>query len=294
MMRTILAPTDGSISSERAMAVAETVARAQSAEVVLARVIEPIPISLDPAGYATGYYYDEAMRMVEDDARHTLAVSAGILTDAGVRVRPELLRGNAASVLLDLEAKLRPDLVVMATHGRSGVARFALGSVADRMVRHGTAPVLLVRALAQAISPLERALVPLDGSALAGEALRLVHELAHRPLREIHLLRVIDQLGQRSCANSYIDQVAEELRSEGLIVRTDIRLDEPARAIERAAAAADFVVMTTHGRGGLDRFRHGSVADRVAQHAPTPVLLVRAGQAAARQGVETIAEAVLA
>jgi nucleotide-binding universal stress UspA family protein len=170
-------------------------------------------------------------------------------------------------------------LVIMTTHGRTGVTRFALGSTADRLVREGIAPVLLARPFTPSDTALETALVPLDGSAVAEAALSMVEHLALKPLRTVRLLRAISANDERTGAVGYLERAAEPLRTLGLRVQTDVVQGTPARAIAYAAGDADLVILSTHGRGGLDRLRHGSVAEQATRHLATPTLLVRSRQA---------------
>jgi nucleotide-binding universal stress UspA family protein len=150
-----------------------------------------------------------------------------------------------------------------------------MGSVADLMVREGCAPVLLVRSLSPALSAADTALVPLDGSAAAENALTMVKELAGKPIRRVHLLRAIEAPEEWDGARRYLEGIARGLAGLGLEVTTSVRVDEPAAAIMRTAPRAHLVILSTHGRGGVDRLRHGSVANRIVHQGTIPTLLVR-------------------
>src|SRR5581483_2013856 len=133
-------------------------------------------------------------------------------------------------------------------------------------------------------------LVPLDGSALADRALPYAATLARSSHARLALVRAalahtlpgVDpseaQVAVVERAERELEATAERLRAEGLTVETHVYYDEAARAIVDAAehAAADLVVMSTHGRGGLGRWVYGSVADRVLRRVAVPVLLVPA------------------
>jgi nucleotide-binding universal stress UspA family protein len=273
--------------SERALPLTAAIARAHASEVVAARVVEPLAwIGYEPNGYVSPQAYQDMLDGVEQAARDDLERIAGQFQTAGVNVRTAMLQGSAGATLLDYENEVRADLVIMTTHGRTGLVRFALGSVADMLVREGIAPVLLVRPFTPLESTtseprLETALVPLDGSELAEEALLIVAELAGKPLRRVVLLRAIGADDERAGAVAYLDRVAQRLASAEL--RTDIRveLDNPVHAIAHAAGEVDLVILSTHGRGGLDRIRHGSIADQATRHLSTPTMLVRSGRGAA-------------
>jgi nucleotide-binding universal stress UspA family protein len=277
MTQPILVPVDGSELSERALAPAAILARAQAAELILARVLEPqVWMLTGPEGYTSADVYQDLFDTLEQDARESLERVVAGLSGQGVQASSMVLNGTAAASLLDLEESTHPGLVVMASHGRGGLARFALGSVADRMVRHGTVPVLVVRAFTAPVAQLDTALVPLDGSPTAEAALPMVEKLAGKPLRAVRLLRAIGFHEDAAEARNYLSAIANRLAGAGLDTSVDVRVAEPARAIAEAADGVDLVILATHGRGGLDRLRHGSVAEAALRDLPRPVLLVRA------------------
>lgn len=295
MFERILFPTDGSPLSERVVPLVETLARAQDAEVIITRVVEPLPyFGYEATGFVSAESYQDMVDIVDEDARRHLDGLVSRFQAAGVRARGELLHGTPGIALLDYEAAARPDLVIMSTHGRTGLARFALGSIADRMVREGTTPVLFARPFSLAESTFEAALVPLDGSPIAEEALALVTALAGKPLHRVQLLRAIARPEDRPDAIAYLHGVAQEMRSVQLKVHMEVEVGEPHEVIEQAAANVDFVILSTHGRGGLDRLRHGSVADAATRHLDVPTLLVRSGMQPAAPRPESVASATTA
>ena len=283
MLRQILVPYDGSELSERALSPAEILARAQGAELMLVRVLEPpVWIGDEPQGYLSPELYQELVDALTAEAKQSLESLGAALSRRDLQAKWTILEGTPAAGLLDYEHKSQPDLVVMATHGRSGLARFALGSVADRLVREGIAPVLLVRSFTAAVGNMDSALVPLDGSSVAESALPVVEMLAGKPLRTVRLLRAVSGSDTKEGADEYLRDIAERLRVVGLETTVEVPTEEPARAIEEGAKGVDVVILATHGRGGLERLRHGSVAEEVAHHLDVPVLLVRAGWPAER------------
>lgn len=134
-------------------------------------------------------------------------------------------------------------------------------------------------------------LVPLDGSEPA-EAALAVAELI--PSRRVLLLTVEPdtkgpmlvsapeweawRTGREREGQTYLERAAEPLRRQGRAIVTAVEFGDPANRIVLAAAAADLIVMGSHGRGGGGRVLYGSVADRVARHAPRPTLIVRGGE----------------
>lgn len=195
----------------------------------------------------------------------------------GGSVRATHVTGDIASALLDYARDAGIDLVVLCSHGRSGLACFALGSIADRLLHHAAVPVLLVHAFGPPVD-LARAVVPLDGSALAEAALPMIDQLARTVVGEVTLLRVIGAAAEGPEAERYLDTVARRLQQQGVLrdgesgCRCQVAQGDPAQVILDAAGADKLVVMATHGRSGLMRWGLGSVTDRVARGGAAGVL----------------------
>ena len=181
---------------------------------------------------------------------------------------------GAAATLLDYEHDAGIDLVVATAHGRTGLDRFALGSVASRLVRHGATALLLLRAFGPPTC-LEEVVVPLDGSISAEWALRVVDELGGTVVREATLLEVIAR-EERPQAEGYLASVAARLQKAGLTYHQRVESGDPAQAILDVAGDTRLVVMATRGRSVLTRWPLGTVADRVAHSGEISVWLVRA------------------
>ena len=144
MYKKILVTLDGSEYAESSLEHAKAIASGCSVpEVVLFGVVEPIP-QVAEFGYMSGDLAVQAEKQALDWLKEYLAKAAGKLGTAGLTVRWAVARGRAADEILDYAAKSNVDLIIMTTHGRSGIARWALGSVADRVVRHAMAPVLTI------------------------------------------------------------------------------------------------------------------------------------------------------
>jgi nucleotide-binding universal stress UspA family protein len=147
-----------------------------------------------------------------------------------------------------------------------------------RLPLKGTAPVLLVRPFGDPEPvTLQHAVVPLDGSERAEEALQVVDQLARYVVHEVTLLRVIGAAEEGPDAKRYLDEVAGRLTQEHLACQRRVEQGDPAATIIDVAGTDKVVVMATHGRSGLTRWALGSVADRVARGGVAAVLLVRAG-----------------
>jgi nucleotide-binding universal stress UspA family protein len=274
----ILVPLDGSELAERSLPCAQQLAVLTGATLHLVRVTDlPQSIYWSPVpAYILPSTYDDLLAAEAKESTAYLDAVRERLQAATLQVRTLHLTGRAAATLLDYERDAHIDLVVMASHGRSGLARFALGSVADQLLHHGSAPLLLVRAFGTPAT-LQRIVVPLDGSPLAEAALPAARVLQGSVVREVALVRVIDAEVQRPEAERYLAEVCRRLQHEQVTCLQQVTLGDPAQIIIDVAGTDKTIVMATHGRSGLTRWALGSVADRVARHAETAVLLLRAG-----------------
>lgn len=275
MLRTILVPTDGSPESAWAIPIAEKLAEANGARVLLVQVVQYPALANEHDDY-DGEQWQQMVDLSTDLARSNLDALMVRFYASGVEVESALSYGSPAGGLLDVEGEQHPDLVVMSTHGRTGLARFALGSVADRLVREGSAPVLLVRGPVPEPT-LTRALVMLDGSGVAEAVLPSIEGLAGHPVTSVKLFRAVADPIDRTAAATYLAGVTERLTGFGLKIEVSVDLGDPTLLIRRAAEGVDVIALSTHGRGGLNRFRHGSVAERIVREAAKPVLLIHAG-----------------
>jgi nucleotide-binding universal stress UspA family protein len=296
MYHTILVPLDGSAFGERALPMAETLARATGANVVLMRAAS--------ASTLLGADAAEAQCQAVEEAQAYLSALATGLSDRGLHVEVAAPYGDAADAIL-MEASLRgADLVVMCTHGRSGLGRWIYGSVAEKVLTHSPAPVLLVHPTGEVTTLGPEAaktpiLIPLDGSAFAEAALPHAATLARMFGGSILLVRAVGlpiaaysypEMGlvqesleeEQHEAETYLAEVAQRLRGDGLTVQTVVREGWPADIITYRGAerGSRLVVMATHGRTGIVRLLLGSVALAVIRRCPLPVLLIRPAELA--------------
>jgi nucleotide-binding universal stress UspA family protein len=224
------------------------------------------------------------------------------LNSKGLQSRAVFLYGNAAEEILNYANSSDTSLIGMATQGRSGISRWILGSVAEKVLRGATKPLLLVSEKRHEAKSAEkpifrRILVPLDGSTLGEVMLPWAKELARRTRTKLFLLHVIlspDKLTGvshyaisfekqlietlRKQGREYITSVAAELEREKLDFKYDLITGMPADTILDYAKEndMDLIAMSTHGRTGVGRFVLGSVADKVVHVSELPVLLIRA------------------
>ncbi len=145
MYRKIVAPLDGSEYAECSLEHAKAIARGcQVPEVILLRVVEPINASDITTYVEAGIDTVVLMREIETSAREYIDRMTAALQKEGLSARGVVIAGWAADTILKYCEEEQADLIVMSTHGRSGISRWFMGSVADKVVRHSGVPVLLI------------------------------------------------------------------------------------------------------------------------------------------------------
>jgi nucleotide-binding universal stress UspA family protein len=219
-----------------------------------------------------------------------------------IKAEPVILYGTADEKILDFTTEKEIDLIIMATHGRSGITRWWMGSVAEKVISEATAPVLLVRSkrrrtasTADKLEPIHKILAPLDGSDIGEVALPYAEAIATTSRATVNLIQIISPPGtveanllggpdwrkfinaMRDAGESYLKSIAERLSGKDIKVTYEVLTGDPADKIVEYATAkgANLIAMSTHGRTGLSRWVLGSVADKVLHGARIPILLVR-------------------
>jgi len=145
MYSKILVPLDSSELAECGLEqVKRNVSPGGGSEVILLRVIEPISANDAAAWAQAGYMLVDVQNKNKALAKEYLSKIAERLSNEGVTSRAEVIEGRAAESIIDYAEKNQIDLIIMSTHGRSGISRFAFGSVADNVASHSAIPVLVV------------------------------------------------------------------------------------------------------------------------------------------------------
>jgi nucleotide-binding universal stress UspA family protein len=277
MYERIMVPLDGSRLAEVVLPYTEELAAKLGSEIILLSVAE----SMESEEYHRHQISIE--RVVEATRQH----AERYLDKSQARpivIRPVVVVGHPAEQIVGYAEKQDIDLIIMSTHGRSGIGLWALGSMANKVVRAIERPVVLIRTRGARPDVREkdiwdRMLVSLDGSTESEAVLPYVTELAARLKAEITLLRALPVHFHHLYADAegYLQQVAGDIEARGVTVRIEIRVGGAAEEIVRMAdqSQADVVAMSTHGRSGLTRWALGSVAEKVLHAGNTPLLLVR-------------------
>lgn len=148
MYQKMLVPLDGSRLAECVLPHVESIAKTRNVDnVIFLRVIEPFPM---PGGYYETSLTAEDIKRIDSEHRVDAEDYLGKLVEKtryeGVNIQSEIISGKAADSIAEYATKNGVDLIVMATHGRSGVSRWVWGSVADRILRSACVPILMVRA----------------------------------------------------------------------------------------------------------------------------------------------------
>ncbi len=304
MLRSLLVPLDGSHMGEWSLPLATRVARSTGAELHLAHVhvpYEPDHLLSNSSFQWEGvdmWEYDRRHRRQEDEYLHGWEER---LQGEGATVDARVLDDGARVTegLVEYAGEVGADLIVMTSHGRSGLQRALWGSVADEMIRRTAVPVLVIhpdREEAPSATPLtvDHILVPLDGSPLAESVLGPTKELAAATGARITLTHVVPDLSylgprilgfrpdrlepELDGALAYLEPLAADLRREGFDAAVHPVVGGEA-AVSIASLAeeldAEVIAIATHGYGGAKRTLLGSVTDRLLAATNLPLLVVR-------------------
>jgi nucleotide-binding universal stress UspA family protein len=301
-MKRILVGTDFSPESHQALSHALRIARRLDATLLLAHagtVIEPTAAALAPES-AVLVEYQKIVAEHEVENRTRLGELVREVQAQGIRAEEHLIEGFADTALRDAAEALDADLVVIGTHGRTGLKRFLLGSVAERVVRLCRRHVMVARPVGLDAAPettYRRILVPTDFGPLAESvfevAVSLLEpsgtlELFHSWNLPLSTTMVPGRVGEAALEPVRISiEEGARAKAQALIERhpaaapqvtVTVFNDSPARAIsERAEQGGhDLIVMGGHGHRGLSRWILGSVAEATVRHAPCSVLVVHA------------------
>jgi nucleotide-binding universal stress UspA family protein len=284
MYETILLPFDGSEGATAVLDHAAEIARWADATVQVLYVADS---TRDSVTVVEGTTVDALARAGEQ----TVETAATALERRGVAHETDVVQGNPAPTIVEYAARYDHDLVVIPTHGRDGLSRHLVGSVAEKVVRLSSVPVLTVRMRPdeRLVFPYERLLVPTDGSPAAENAADRTLALAAALDATVHVLSVVDDsvLGpdvrstiagaeSERIATEAVERVVATADARGVETVTHVEHGDPVETIHDRVDDDDLhaVGMGTTGRRGTDRILLGSVAERTVRTAPVPVLTV--------------------
>jgi nucleotide-binding universal stress UspA family protein len=293
MFKNILVPLDGSKLSEAALRPAAVLASRLHSRVMLLHVIEqdaPAKVHrehhLRDAEEARTYLQDVAKRAFPPDVSVETHVHTAPVSDV------------ANSIVEHATAEFEPDLIVTCTHGKGGMRDVLFGSIAQQVVAQGRTPLLLIKPEVTNFR-LKTILAPLDPDSMHDDGLPLTQELAQSFDAELVLLSVVPTFGtltgqeaaasslmpgttqalldiREETARAHLMEHVQAMQKQGLQASAEVARGDPGPTIARAAdrSNCDMVVLTTHGKAGMNAFWARSVAPQVAQRARTPLLLI--------------------
>lgn len=296
MFEQLLVPLDGSELAEAALPAADALAKILDAGVTLVHVVEEdAPLEI------------HGQRHLSDpvEAEDYLAQVASRAFSVGTRlawhVHSTEVRNVARSIASHAD-ELGLGLIVMCTHGDGGMRDWLFGTIAQQVIAERKAPVLLIRpSVSDAAPPFtcQRFLVPLDGDRAHEQGLAVAAGLAEPCNAEIRLVCIVPTPATLSSeraagarltplataaaleldvvgARQYLNGQVEELEAQGLWAATEVRRGDPTSAIVQAAeeAQADMIILGTHGKAGMSAFWSESIAPRLSNRTPLPLLLV--------------------
>jgi nucleotide-binding universal stress UspA family protein len=299
MLETILVPLDGSLLAECVLPHVVALARAFEAEVVLLRVMGQAQVlgpaqSVDPLNW----YIDKA------EARLYLEKIAAQLQQAGVQTQTEAREGLAAEWITEFAQAHGTNLIVLSTHGRSGLTQWGISSVAQKIILSAPTSLLIVRAHQPVVGELseqryKRVLVPLDGSWRAEYVLPTITLLARYYEAEVHIVHVIKKpemarqlpptqddidLSNRLVARNqeeaarYLDQLQARLPLEGINLQTHLLISDDAAAALHTFVeqeSIDLVAFSAHGYSGNRQWPYGSMVNNFISYSKVALLIAQ-------------------
>jgi len=298
MFKKILVPLDGSALAEQAMIPAVQLGRAMRAKVLLLRSIQPVHAVMPVlAGEYEWIWPEYAPEDSQREIRAYLDRVQHLFGCPDCAIHALAREGDAAGVIVDTAADAGVDLIVMTTHGQTGVRRAVFGSVTERVLHSVTCPVLVTRGK----EPIRRILITLDGSELGERVIDPALAVARALDARIILLRVNEMLPlnpldmatswdwdvqeperrlvgeMRHAAEAYLREVALRHNLSPTDAQTIVLDGSPADRIQEFARlyGIDMIAMSTHGRTGLRRWLYGSVTAKVMRGSDRSMLIIR-------------------
>jgi nucleotide-binding universal stress UspA family protein len=303
MYSKILVPLDGSGVAECVLPHVETLAAVDKAVyITLLHVVQSIDMLLPDQIYKAQIKSD-----ARTEAEKYIRGIINRLKNKG-KIHGEVIIGKAADGILDYAKQNDIKLIVMSSHGQSGISRWSNGSVADKVLHESGIPILRIRADSPRTpfyiaGQKMKVVVPLDGSELAERVLNNVKGLVDyfgAGAIDIVLLRVCELFIQpntyppsmslnweeyvefetRVCKGicmSYLNKVKKRFKRELIYIRSVVPVGNPADEVIKYVnkEKADLMVMSTHGRSGISQWAFGSISNKILKGTSTPVLMLR-------------------
>lgn len=291
--KSILVPIDFSETSIKALDYALALAAEFNSQIHLVHVLE-FPAVFNSTSKPSYAIWDKEAKKAAADR---LAELIREKTDESISVKSEVRFGRAFKSVCDVAQEQKADLIVIGTHGFTGLKHVLLGSTAERVVRHAPCSVLTVHArenrkVKSVLKP-KKILFPTDFSESADAALQSVLTLAKQCQAQLHLLYVVPvhygygdysqiefrslEAEQRKTGRKQFAELSKSLLAQNVSVKTEVRTGRPATEIIQAAEelGSDLIAISTHGRTGWEHALLGSTTEEVVRHSSCPVLVLR-------------------
>ena len=305
MFKRILVPLDGSPLAEKSLPYAEDMAAHLGSEIMLVNVASPLERMYKPdyQAYKSRTAADMEQRIKKSahlPGGEKIKVVSSVINTEGILMHP-------AEHIVNYAEKNNVSVIIMATHGRTGIGRWALGSTATKVVRAAKCPVFLVRAGSSIPKVhLSKILVPLDGSPAGEASLPYIEYLAKKFGSTVSLLGVVETIYEIlpssvqmnyyggaglirvpyteeqmkpfvDATEKYLKAVKEKLQTQGIEASYTTDVGNPGETIIEAekASGATMVAMSVRGHSTAGAFDYGHVADQVLHAGTLPILMVK-------------------
>lgn len=292
----VFCAVDFSETASLALTHANQLAHRHHAELLLAHVVEPLPV----VSYPILMVPLDAELELREFAQARLEELADTVRKSGITVSTSLEHGPPGPQLVEMAERASADIVVIGTRGLTGFEHFVLGSTAEHVVRRSQCPVLTVHP--EDDSPKEAVklvIVPTDLGPNAGNAVDAFARIFRADERPRVLLvfadptppylepfkhETLEKWGQPDVRKEDIEEkmapMVGRFESAGFEVEMEVLDGSPVRGVTELARErdADMIAMITHGRSALANVLVGRTAQRIVQHAPCPVLTVRSSK----------------
>lgn len=263
MIKHVLVPLDGSPLAESVLDPVVRLVKVTQGSILLFHAVAPAEWFGMPA---TDFVTKERKR-----AALYLARLAERFGDPGIGIEERVVTGEPSRAIVTAAGKEKVDLIAMSTHGRSGVREWALGSVAERVLRSTLIPALIFRGKPVGRFSIRRILIPLDGSDAAMEVLDPACDLAESLMAEVILLHVGKHIPES------VERAVRQVKRRRIPEKMLLRKGDPMKVVLATAGEldCDLIAMTPTGASQRDRIFFGSVAEEILKKVERPVLLVR-------------------
>jgi nucleotide-binding universal stress UspA family protein len=295
MFERILVPLDGSELAELGLLYAQELAVAFNSNIDLLHVCETKRVT-------NRRMHEQYMESMSEKVKQYVTTrQAG--GEATAKVKWTILAGDPTTTIIDCAEKNNASLVIIASHGRSGIGPWPMGGTATKILQRSGIPVLFITArtvltASTKDSLFSRVIVPLDGTEGGESVLPFVKELTSKIAADVTLFYVISSgrkvhtIGgenyiryteqqierEKSGSKEYLEQVIEKIHGARANVKVEVKSGDVSKEVVRFAkeTKARLIAMASHGHTALDRWTLGSVAYKVLNFSSTPVLLVKA------------------